>query len=264
MLSAVVVNLRPVAVAHLPFSHGTFAYAAALELFLRQNPTLARTLHEMRPYKPFTVSPLLNTHLKDDNGFILSPQETYSWRLTGLIEEVSQYLLSLSPASGGVRIGDAVFTIDEVIVEKHPETGQVTYEELWKRWGEIEPKRMVTFHFVTPTTFRSSRFEEPFPLPKWVFGSLLEIWNTFSTHPIGQIKGLFEEVVLLSNWKGETRRVELGGYRTVGFIGKFTYRFTEPTQKLCQWASMLSEFAFYSGVGWQTTHGLGQVRVEFR
>jgi CRISPR-associated endoribonuclease Cas6 len=66
--------------------------------------------------------------------------------------------------------------------------------------------------------------------------------------------------VALSNWKGETHRVELGRRWTVGCTGKFTYRVIDKLKPLSQLLGMLADYAFYSGVGWQTTHGLGQVR----
>jgi CRISPR-associated endoribonuclease Cas6 len=58
---------------------------------------------------------------------------------------------------------------------------------------------------------------------------------------------------------GETRRVELGNYRTVGFIGRCTFRVPAPIPEVRRLIGLLAEFAFYAGVGWQRPHGLGQV-----
>jgi len=70
-----------------------------------------------------------------------------------------------------------------------------------------------------------------------------------------------KEMVILSNWKGETRRVELGSRRTVGSIGKFTYRVIENLPEICRVLGLLLNYTFYAGVGWQTTHGLAQARL---
>lgn len=262
MLSAIVLKLKPIVEDHLPLSHGTFAYAAALELFLRKDETLAKALHEAKTYKPLTVSPLLNADVKSGGNFILSPEEIYTWRLTGLTQEVSEHLIQFAPEIGGVRIGNAVFSIVDVAKtsKDHPDAGQETYENLWEKWGKSEPPKSVTLCFLTPTTFRVGRFEHPFPTPRLVFGSILDTWDHFSPNRIGQIRDLVEECIVLTNWKGETRRVEMGSHRTVGFVGKFTYRVLEESSEIRRLVGLLAEFSFYSGAGWQTTHGLGQVR----
>jgi len=46
----------------------------------------------------------------------------------------------------------------------------------------------------------------------------------------------------------------------VGFIGQFTYRWPKVSAEIRLILAALSAYAFYAGVGWQTTHGLGQVR----
>ena len=67
-------------------------------------------------------------------------------------------------------------------------------------------------------------------------------------------------MVILANWWGETRRVELRSRGTVGFIGRFSYRVVENLVEVQRLLGLLSAYAFYAGVGWQTTHGLGQTR----
>ena len=262
VLVAVVLTLKPVERSYLPISHGTFAYAAALELFLRRNESLARRLHQSQLQKPLTVSPLMGVSERDGNTYVLCPDSVYSWRLTGLSEEVSQHLCQFNTDMGGVRIGNAIFSITHVAktLKEHPDAAQETYEALWEKWGKSNPPRTITFHFLTPTTFRIGRFELPFPSPSLVFNSLLLTWDHFSPYPIGQIKDLTESCIILTNWKGETRRVEMGAHKTVGFIGKFTYRVVEDSQEFRRLIGLLAEFSFYAGVGWQTTHGLGQVR----
>ena len=290
MMTAVVLHLRPVAEARLPLSHGSFAHAAALQLFLRLDPQLSHRLHGEEGHKPFTCSPLGGTDRRDGFDLILSPSQLYSWRLTGLTSEVSQLLQRVSPQIGGINMQDAVFSIDQVSTarEQHPEAGRETYENLLLRWARAEPPLKMTLYFHTPTTFRVGDFLQPFPLPHLVFGSLLSAWNTFAPHPLmnlqdslletlsvgnpdeklssdtpdALIKKLLEETVVLSNWRGETRLMKRGGHEAVGFVGKFTYRVIKPLPEVARLVGLLAEFAFYAGVGWQTTHGLGQVRPE--
>jgi CRISPR-associated endoribonuclease Cas6 len=266
MLTAVVVGLQPVAEARLPVSHGALAYAAALDLFLRLDPRFSRSLHDDAPQKPFTVSPLSGPFGREGGELLLSSDAIYLWRLTGLTPAVADRLLKVSPALGGLRVGEGVFAIATLATTpgEHPEAGQERYEALLARWDKGPSAKVLTLQFLTPTTFRVGRFEQPFPLPRWVFGSLLRTWNAFAPAPLDVTLEEIETKVVLSNWKGETRRVELGGFRTVGFLGTFTYRIVDPDPELHRVVGLLAEFAFYAGVGWQTTHGCGQVRPDVR
>lgn len=265
VLTAVVLHLRPVAEARLPVSHGSLVHAAALDLFLRLNPGLGHALHQRRGPKPFTCSPLGGRERREGGELVLSPEQLYSWRLTGLNEAVSAELLRLSPNLGGIRIGKAVFSIAEVLVsgDQHPDAGQASYEEMLARWERGKNPATVILQFLSPTTFRVGQFEQPFPLPRWVFGSLFASWNAFSPPSLAleDLREALDEWVVLSNFVGKTRRVELGGHRTVGFVGKCTYRAVRPIPELRRLLGLLGEFAFYAGVGWHTTYGLGQARL---
>lgn len=266
MLTAIVLGLQPVAEGRLPVSHGALAYAAALDLFLRLDPRFSRSLHDDAPQKPFTVSPLSGPFRREGGELLLTSDTLYPWRITGLTPAVSERLLKVSPELGGLRFGEVVFAIATIATtpEEHPEAGQERYEALLARWDTGPSAGVFTLQFLTPTTFRVGRFEQPFPLPRWVFGSLLRTWNAFAPEPLDVALEEIETKVALSNWKGETRRVELGGSRTVGFIGTFTYRILDPNPELHRVVGLLADFAFYAGVGWQTTRGLGQVRPDVR
>jgi CRISPR-associated endoribonuclease Cas6 len=265
MLTAVVLHLRPVAEASLPRSHGSYVYNAVKDLLIRKDPNLGDMLYKEQERKPFTCSPLGGMEKGDRESWHLSPDKLYTLRLTGLTPAISQHLLSLWPELRGLRIQNAVFSVEDLSIsaDQHPEAGQESYEGLLARWERCEPPRTLTLHFVTPTTFKVGEFEQPFPLPQWVFGSLLSTWNAFSPYPLLDLKEVLEGSVVLRNWRGETKLVELGGYSAAGFLGKFTYRAVKASPEVSRILGLLAEFAFYSGVGWQTTHGLGQVRPEF-
>ncbi len=161
MLTAIVVGLQPVAEARVPVSHGALAYAAALDLFWRLDPGFSRFLHNDAPQKPFTVSPLFGPLRREEGELLLTTEFIYSWRITGLTPAVSERLLKVSPASGGARLKEAVFSITTVayLPEEHPEAGQDRYEALLMRWNGEPPLKTVRLRFLTPTTDAlSSRF----------------------------------------------------------------------------------------------------------
>ncbi len=253
MLQAVVLELKAVKDADLPLSHGAMAYAAALDLILRQDVELARDLHDLQGVKPLKCS-LLKGELP------IVREGRYLWRLCALEERTAACLKRLT-AGSGIRIGDAVFSLEKTYrhSKEHPEAGQTDYPSLLE---ELLPIEMVTFEFVTPATFRAGRIEQPFPTPALVFQSLYKQWQAWSSLAMPVDWDTFKEQVVLGNWCGETRRIETGGRRTVGFTGQFTYRLLDKRPELCRTLAALSAFAFYSGVGWQTAHGLGQLRLR--
>lgn len=261
-LVSVILHLRPVADCILPLSHGHLAYAAAHDLFLRLEPRLSHALHQADGRKPFTVSPLQGVKPKPRSRTLeLTADNTYTWRLTGLGGEVSALLRDLGKSTSllrGVRLGQAVFEI-----EGSADTVLGDYISLQQKWQGVEGTVTSTLHFTSPTTFRVGRFEQPFPLPRWVFGSLLDAWNAHSGYALEVSKDSFEEIGL-TNWRGQTRRIEFGGVMggTVGFEGRFAYRPLNGAPELHRLVGLLSEFAAFAGVGWQTTSGLGQVEAS--
>jgi CRISPR-associated endoribonuclease Cas6 len=269
-LTAVVLSLRAMGDGCLPQSHGALAHAAGMDLILRLDPVLARQLHRDSSRTPVTIGPLWNrSPITSERGrFCVTAGTFYDWRITGITARISELLMQFSPSLGGLRIGEAVFAIENTAAAADQlaacdgdlHAGQETYAGLVERWRGAVPPEILTLRFCSPTTFRSARFEQPFPLPRWVFGSLVDTWNAWAPCGLDVSRELIEEKVVLSNWQGATRRVELIRNRTVGFLGRFTYRIMEHDPDLRRALGMLAEFALYAGVGWQTTHGMGQVR----
>lgn len=269
MLTAIVLELQPVNEAVLPISHGVYTYAAALGLIEKLAQGLSARIHDAARSKPLTVSPVWGAS-REGNILRLRRDTNCQWRLTGLEEEISACLLRISPDLGSIRIGDVIFQIASVHTDPcadpryEPDVGQTTYEYLWEHWWAVKPQTVFPLEFLTPTTFRRGDYEDPFPAPHLVFGSILSTWSTYAPQKLDRdITAILKDMVILSNWRGETRRVELGSRRTVGFIGRFTYRAVENLPEMCCLLGLLAGYAFYSGAGWQTTHGMGQVRLAY-
>lgn len=266
-MKAIVLHLQQVNDEPLAPSHGSFAYAAALELLLHLDPVHATHLHDPETHKPLTVSPIFRDVQGDasqPNDVPPLPGSGFHWRLTALEPDTARLLEQVGQQGGGVRIGSAVFQITgaSTTSQQHPDAGEMDEMSLFERWSRAEPPSAITLKFITPTTFRSGAYEMPYPLPRLVFGSLMEVWSQWSPVPMGEWRALLERAIILGNWRGETRRVELGNRWVTGFIGKFTYRPAERSRDLQRMMGMLAEYAFYAGVGWQTTHGFGQTRIE--
>jgi CRISPR-associated endoribonuclease Cas6 len=102
----------------------------------------------------------------------------------------------------------------------------------------------------------------PFPLPRFVFLTLAEKWNRHSPVHLGEeIAQVLAERVLLSRYNLKTHMLDFGRYRQIGFTGRCEFRIEAENGDL--WGRvphLLADFAFYAGVGYKTTMGMGQVQ----
>ncbi|MDQ1327616.1 MAG: CRISPR-associated endoribonuclease Cas6, partial [Candidatus Poribacteria bacterium] len=212
---------------------------------------------------PLTVSPVWEAP-RDGNILLLRSDKTYRWRLTGLNESVSKCLLHFNSNVQKLWIDDATFNVINVFADNDsdPNAGQSSYEYMLDYWNNIDdPPKTFTLKFLSPTTFRDGNIEKPFPIPELVFGSLINSWNTHSPYELSFSKSDLKDLILLSNWRGETRSVILEGQNIPCFTGKFTYQAIENISEIRRLIGLLSSYAFFAGVGWQTTRGLGQVQA---
>jgi CRISPR-associated endoribonuclease Cas6 len=262
MLTAIVLMLQPVKNSIIKVSHGESAYASALNIIGNFDPDLERDIHDSTDAKPLTVSPVWEAP-RDGNMLRLRSDKTYKWRLTGLNEVVSKCLLRFSSEVQNLWIDDATLKVVNVFVDNDsdPNAGQSSYEDVLDYWNNVDPPRTFTLKFLSPTTFRDGNTEKPFPIPELVFGSLINTWNIHSPYELSFSKSDLKDLILLSNWRGETRGVILEGHKIPCFTGKFTYQAIENISEIRRLIGLLSDYAFFAGVGWQTTRGLGQVQA---
>ncbi|NBT20456.1 MAG: CRISPR system precrRNA processing endoribonuclease RAMP protein Cas6, partial [Proteobacteria bacterium] len=134
--------------------------------------------------------------------------------------------------------------------------------------GGRRPAPRVELQFTTPTTFHSQGRSMPLPLPRLVFGSLLDRWNAFAPLRIDpEILVVVEQACTIARYDLRTEAVPLGGGLQIGFVGRCTYglppgRGIRPADEYA-WRvlHLLASFAFFAGVGAKTTMGMGTVRM---
>jgi len=268
MLTSLVLSLHteaPVTVArHLgPASHAVF-----LKLIAEADADLAERLHTADTLRPFTCSTLVGGHAR---GAVqtLAPERAFFLRYTGLSDEVSAHLRRIAgdpPAE--LSLLDATLQVDGATLspEEHPWAGETTYEALAAQRllpGDA-PERHVTLQFVSPTAFRSSGRVVPLPLPDLVFGSLVGKWNTFANVALSdEMRRYAEECMGVSRYRLQTQALRSrGGSMQIGFTGQCRFQAFNSDRYWLGVRHLLADYAFYAGIGYQTTMGLGQVRRE--
>jgi len=268
MLVSLVLELKPHQDCELPATLGNALYAFFIDLIARSNWVMAHDLHVTRTEKPFTISPLQGDFSFQDGSFFLDSQKEYWLRFTSIETSLSHLLLELNEKSvGEVDLLGRKFAVTKVTSspDEHPYAGSTTFEQMYDgivASGQAFPRK-IRLRFFSPTTFRSNNRNMPLPIPKLVFTQLSQKWNAFSPIHLGSdVAELIEEKVSLSRY-GElrTQMLDFGDYRRVGFTGECEFLIHLSKDDIrARIIHLLADFAFYGGVGYRTTMGMGQAR----
>lgn len=234
---------------------GREAHALFLSVIEDVNPSLAAQLHDSPALKPFTVSPLIweGNRRAWLRFTVFGPTVARSFA-----EALDSGLLGPR-----IRLGQTEFEVADVYsdVLQHPWSATDSYEALWERHMRSRSTfdRRIALHFVTPTTFRAQQKTTPLPQPELVFSSLLTKWNAFSPRPLNRVaQDYFRDGLSVSRHELQTDFLDLGrGRRQVGFRGVCEFVGSSSCDEGLRAARMLAEYAFYAGVGYKATMGMG-------
>lgn len=265
MLTSLVITIETPTEMSLPANLGRASHQLLLSLL---PPALATELHESQQTKPFTVSTLV---MRAGRGrFRQVKAGAQGWlRFTGLTETVSQALQQMAencPAT--IELDNHSLTVTQATFNstEHPWAGSISYQDLAATYllgQQKRPAPQVTLEFASPTTFRSQGKFSPLPQPAFVFGSLLNRWHAFAPITLSPEFSRDAENMLALN-RFQLRSVAWptkGGGQVIGFSGQASFRALNKDPYWLSLLHLLSDFAFYSGVGYQTTAGLGQCRA---
>ena len=262
-LFACVLRLTAIEEAALERTQGHRAHALFLALMQLADPALAATLHETMRSKPFTIA-TLQTEARH-----LRAGSSYTLRISLLRGELFGPLARLFLPSDRprLRLGSAQFALHDMLVTPgaHPWAGATSWDALLEK---AEPAEELTFHFATPTAFTQGAGADGhkrvgiFPEPAAVFGSLLRRWNDLAPNPLPA--DLLERVDLLpSNYRLNTEMLQFAKSQQVGCVGRCAYlvRGAPADRRLLH---ALARAAFFLGIGYKTTQGMGLARLDER
>jgi CRISPR-associated endoribonuclease Cas6 len=271
MLTSLVLTLQTDTEITFPYHLGHASRAAFLHLISHTDPDLAARLGAPHTPPPFTCSNLWGVR-RIGHGLLVRADKPAFLRYTGLTAEVSRHLQRLAtdppPAIGldGVALRVTQATLDPV---SHPWANQVSYKELAETYlttgdppSNTDAWRQVELEFASPTTFRAGRKTLPLPLPPLVYNGLAEKWNRFTPLLIAEDVSRFtEECVVISRHSVSTRVIAAANKPfQIGFVGRCRYVTLNRNPYWQNVIQLLSDFAFYAGIGCQTTIGMGQAR----
>ncbi len=273
LLHSIVLKLAPEREGRIRATHGHHAHAAFLRAVQQADPALAEVLHHPQlPLKPFTVSPLLGLGPGHEGTLEVSPERDYFLRFTVLYEPVFRQFMARFLYDGGrplLHLGQMPFLIKEILTTpgSHPWAGYTSFVEIAQ---QAQAARSVTLEFTTPTAFS---FGErpwgqqivPLPIPRLVFGSLAKTWNALGPPALSldwrACRDYIEEQVVVARLRRvETRMLAYADAPQLGFVGQVSFEFKGDDETIHAQLDALADLAFYAGVGYKTTMGMGQCR----
>ncbi|SHF25682.1 CRISPR-associated endoribonuclease Cas6 [Marinitoga hydrogenitolerans DSM 16785] len=261
MFYSVVVELKPLETSIIPEYPGKKIHGLFYSLINASNKKLSKLLHETKIKKAFTVSTFLGKRV--DKPIIIEKNKKYYIRITILDESLFNFfalaLYQKKMKKEKVKIGEIEFEILRILYDKkHSKWADIFIEdEIFNR--QVEESK-VKLRFYTPTLFKVGDKHLRYPDPEKIFSGLLEKFNLYGTHKINsEIKNKFNKISITYK-KIYQKKVYIRNFYLEGFIGETEFKVPEEEKELMKIVNILSEFAFYAGIGYKTTMGMGQAK----
>lgn len=271
---ALVIKLAAVEAAMLPLAHGDWLNAAFYKAIETAQPELAAELHASAGRKPFTLSMIQGLPQANGRSEAHLPVGWRCWfRLTMVNRDVLDAFIQrlLTVVNVELRVGAARFVIEEVLGTpgSHDWAGYTTTAALRQ---QVRLRESLRIQFLSPTAFsrihradNGRHIYSVIPEPKLVWSSLRSVWKQVTGEVIGdEFEPWVEHNVVISQvhqWKTVMMPFHRGP--VAGGLGEMTYRCLMPEHPWFATWCWLADFAFYSGVGYKTTQGMGQCRVVY-
>jgi CRISPR-associated endoribonuclease Cas6 len=213
-------------------------------------------------------------------------KECESWYTQGLIQVDGAMWRDIPDNMPICEYDHRLWRLDSICTEpaQHLWAGHLNYAELVEQVERAQRTHQLRLRFVSPTTFHSKGLDVPLPIPTLIFRSLSERWNAFAPIPVSANFLLFvEQFVAVTKYDTQTAMLQgkQGGKHT-GFVGEvlFTIKASNPGlrehdpvladvlmqehERFSNLVSMFGRYSFFSGVGRQTTTGMGMCAMPTR
>ncbi|MCH3914453.1 MAG: CRISPR-associated endoribonuclease Cas6 [Acidaminococcaceae bacterium] len=270
MIGAVVYKLCVRENGYLPKHQGRLLHAAFFHILSCFSEELAACTHDDVRIKSFTVSDLdeeQKNKYNVDRIFVRKGQ-TFFWRVTALTDELLEAALSV-PIGFVIKIGAVQFSVLHIISNgnEKADSGLLDINALIHTCLMENEISSITFRFLSPVSFRTFKYDYPFPLPQLIYGSLVDKWN-LAGMPIflnkDEVRSIAEKLIPIA-WQGKTEQIYFKSDRGItGFTGNFSFSVAMEPLDYRRIFLLLAQFSVFAGVGRLTGQGMGQTRITYR
>ncbi len=255
-IHSIVVNLGVEDNSKIPSGLNRAIHAQVLAWLQQGNPEISALIHNSQR-SPLSISELIK---KTNSSITKSRHCQETNRLFFRVNFLQGYLLPIllkgMETEKKISLADRKFIL--IGVDSLPgvdsQARLTTYKEVVessKPCGEINLK------LISPTSFKHNGCIQPFPLPELVFNNLLRRWNIFAPAEYHFPKVDWQGMTAAYDLKTKVIRTEV---TEIGSVGWVKYEFKDVEQ--ARVATILSNFANYSGIGRKTAKGMGRVLVS--
>lgn len=270
-LNSFVLYLCPLKPGTLPATSGDLVHGCFHSIIRSYAPEMTRKWHDHSFFRPFTLSGLIHYQDRrtrhDPSGcIVLRQDQEYLIRITTLNREAWEVVQAALNRLSRLDIGSCPFQVTGRSMSRHNLAGSANYRDIYRQ-SESDAERgadQIRMIFLSPTAFKKGEVSELFPTPEIFFHSLLRKWNYFCPEPVQGIEpDMWGKSWMVSRYKLMTRMLDFGSHNQVGFKGSLGFRSTAwAEQRIKVLGKTLARFAFYAGVGYATTRGMGTARAE--
>lgn len=213
----------------------------------------------------------------------------YSWLLTEVPEEVSEYIHSSGAHILSQYLNYGIWTVNlfenesaEIISEildradrillnsdilevKDRKCAEIPESKCLLAEGRELAGKRITVKFVAPTAFKQNGRYTIYPYEELFVKSLVARWNELIPEYPLQDEDMLEELfkgIFIADYNLRTTRFKLKNVYIPGFTGKIVLECRLPAVLHELWNSVLM-LASYAGVGIKTTLGMGGIEIEY-
>ena len=248
----------------------------------------------------FPLSPHRMLEAERENIHLpLDPEKTYAIRITLRLGELFPLfydtLMNFHAATSDsrrppfIQIGKQIFLLEEVILNTENRmnwTGFVPLEKLIEqvqtsRFGGVEALRI---EFDSLTTFNRSNARSRgygphyarLPLPQYIFPGLVRRWEDIAPPDLVNViqkeridQYIQDDGIIITDYDLKTHHVKFTTHVQPGFVGTCKYLLRGPDEAtgpdtpltVRQQIVLLANLAFYCGIGYKSSMGMGRVRL---